>query len=239
MNRRFTPPSNRNSFTLIELLVVIAIIAILASMLLPALSKAREKARATQCLNNLKQLTLGQTMYTMEWDDLCAVSIFRANKSYCWHDAIAMALGQFTSQQFWNDGVRWWDRKIFYCPNNKGIYQSSFSYGQSPAISYADGVNQTPVTKIQQPSKILWISDNGRYSASDESWAIGQPNATNIERYIGGPYKNYIYNYRHDYHVNVGYVDGHVGREKYWLKDKRDLFRLWPGFTLIWDTTPL
>jgi prepilin-type N-terminal cleavage/methylation domain-containing protein/prepilin-type processing-associated H-X9-DG protein len=82
-------------FTLIELLVVIAVIGILAGMLLPALNKARAKARATYCVNNLKQWGLGFSLYAGDWDDYLPAegSAMQTGDKECWYNAVPPYLG--------------------------------------------------------------------------------------------------------------------------------------------------
>ncbi len=77
----------RRGFTLIELLVVIAIIAILAAILFPVFARAREKARQTSCLSNVKQVGLGMIMYLQDYDELFPPAINSGSGRY-WMEAI-------------------------------------------------------------------------------------------------------------------------------------------------------
>ena len=143
--------NNKEDFTLIELLVVIAIIAILASMLLPALNKARNKANAVSCTSNLKQLGLASAMYISDYNGYICPRLGYPGSSRT-TGATHIRLWMEMLEKYYKDP------NIIVCPAVIGIYNKTWD---------------------KSPGKITIVNEAGR-STNSYAWACSMMYGTNM-----------------------------------------------------------
>ncbi len=175
----------KKKFSLIELLVVVAIIGVLASLVLPSLSKVREKGQSTVCKNNLKQLGVTMFMYLDDSDRIIAISNFPNDGPWS------------TNSNFPGD------TSLLECPSDPDADPEQWQ----PSYGFNARLEKELLTSIANPAETLFFADSG-YTGEVHPWRTRGPKGfllNNDNTANAAPI-----GIRHDYAPNLLWVDGHV-----------------------------
>ena len=207
----------KGGFTLIELLVVIAIIAILAAILFPVFAKARERARATACVNNMKQIGTALLTYANDWDEMYPTY---SDKSL-WIGPLASIIKSARS-------ARDTTTNVFMCPSANSNETGGFGTDANMAYQWGGGgqtdLNSTQaaythngwmydcaVADVQSPAQTMFDSDGIWIDAwPTHKQPIPKNRKTNLSANPGYAGIERIAIERHNDGINVGFADSHT-----------------------------
>jgi prepilin-type N-terminal cleavage/methylation domain-containing protein/prepilin-type processing-associated H-X9-DG protein len=230
-------PDLRNGFTLIELLVVIAIIAILAAMLLPALSKAKEKGKRTACMSNMRQVGVALQMYGSDYDK-CPPRVHPVvdfNNPYAEPNALSLLMPYLGSKA--SSGLA--SPAVFNCPSLKPNPDPAFAPTKFSSTGLS--VNCVPLARslavVRRPSATIVIQEawslshviwnqaelvsadripgiiNGLRPGRFQEWHMWSSRADSPS-FLSDTPREHLSNV-HDEGGNLVFVDGHAEYKKY------------------------
>ena len=188
------------AFTLIELLVVVAIISLLAAILFPVFARARENARRSSCLSNLKQIGLGVMMYTQDYDERLPAS------------SVSSAPIKPTFSAYVQPYIK--STQLFVCPSSSAPANGN-SYGYNYYFLAYDAISGgVSLAQIQTPAETVMVTDKDDSSTRDfdyppSLWRFnGGTSSTSATTSPGYQYGNV--DPKHLEGANVIWCDGHV-----------------------------